>query len=195
MYFAISGAGGIGKTTTLNWLKDYFQSSMDIVILPDFLEPPNLDWPIEEIVAFLAHQKLKRNAIISEHSKNGKIVFADRTCLDPLALAMTLLSEQSWQELAEWYDCESFIYGHHILLNAPHSVIRDRRIARGSSTTTTWLKYFNMSQALYEKNSYTNWIYIHKTRSIPFYEIDFSSYNLQTNRNNLLNIVTQLLSS
>ena len=193
MYFAISGAGGIGKTTSLNWLTEHFQPSMDVVALPDFMEPPNMDWPIEEIVIFLARQKLKRNAVISEYTKRGVVVFADRTCLDPLALAMTLLSEERWRELEEWYKSENFVYGHHILLDAPHSVIRDRRIGRGSSPRTTWLKSFDISPSQYEIISYKNWLHIHKERNIPFGEIDFSSPDPQINCERLLDVITPLI--
>ena len=193
MYFAISGPGGIGKTTTLNWLVEYFRQTIDVIALPDYFEPPNLDWPIEEIVVFLANQKLRRNAVINDYIKQGFVVFVDRTCLDPLVLAMTLLSEDRWREIEKWYYNEKFIYGHHILLVAPHSVIRDRRIERGSSHRTTWLKAFNISQEQYENFYYQNWLNVHKTLNIPFWEVDFASSDPKINHEKLLDIITPLI--
>jgi len=195
MYFAISGAGGIGKTTTLTWLVEHFRSEFNVVALPDFFEPPNLDWPIEEIILYLTNQKIKRNTVINDYKENGVLVFADRTYLDPLVLAMTLLSKEKWKEIDELYTKEKFIQGIHILLVAPHSVIRDRRIGRGSSPQTTWLKYFNISQAQYEDLHYRNWIKLHKDKNIPFWEIDYSSSNQDTNRERLLEVIKPLVIS
>lgn len=194
-YFAISGAGGIGKTTILAWLKKQFAGYGAVVTLPDYMSPPNLNWPIEEIVIYLAHQKLARDAEICEYVSRGALIFCDRTCLDPLALAMTLSDKVSVSRLEQWYNVTNFTFGHHILLKAPHSVIKERRILRGSSPRTTWLKGFDISQEEYEDCATKHLLYIHKVRGIPIYEVDFSSIDSQTNIQRLVNLVKQLLDS
>lgn len=193
MYFAISGAGGIGKTTSLAWLADQFAPYLPVVTLPDYTDPPDMNWPIEGIVTYLAHQKLIRDAAIREYISDGTIVFCDRTCLDPLSLAMTLLSEDRWRILERWYNTKNFTYGHHILLKAPHSVIRDRRLRRGSSPRTTWLKNFAISQDQYESSAVKHWLYIHEVLGIPFYTVDFSSHDKQENLQRLLVIINNLI--
>lgn len=192
-YIAITGAGGIGKTTTLSWLNGYFKDYMPVVILPDFIDPLDLERPIEDIIHFLFLQKLKRNFIIQEYINNKTVVFCDRTCLDPLALAMTLLSERKWKAIEDLHNREKYIYGHHILLKAPHSVIRERRIKRGSDPRSSFLVSFNISQSQYEKRYEECWRFIHKARNIKFYEVDFSSENPEVNLERLMNVINPLI--
>lgn len=195
LYIAISGAAGMGKTTSLVWLNEYLKPSMSVVVLPDSIEQFDENSPNEELVPFLCHHQLKRDAIVREYLNSGVTVLCDRTCLDPLALAMTLLSEHRWQALEKWYNQKDFVYGHHILLDAPHSVIRDRRIKRGSSPRSTFLRSLDMSQAEYEANFVKNWRFIHTVRNIPFYEVDFSSQDPETNRNRVIDIIKPLITT
>ncbi len=191
-YLAFSGAGGIGKTTVLTWLTEQLRSSMPLVTLGDIVLP-DLTQPMEEITNFLALQKLEENVLIRKYLRSGVSVLADRSCLDPLALAMTLLSESGWRALEEWYDANDFHYGHHILLTAPHCVIRGRRIARGASPRTTWLRSFNISQEEYESTWLTNWRSIHTARRIPFVEVDVASADTHTNVDAVMRTVAPLI--
>lgn len=192
-YVAISGAGGIGKTTAIDWLTKRFGGSVPVVALWD-IAPPDLTLPIEAIITSLAEDKAERDAVIQKHIQNGMLVFADRTCLDPLALAMTLLSESRWRALDEWYSAQNLHCGHHILLTAPHSIVRERRIGRGSSPRTGWLRGLDISQEQYEADNDANWRVIHAALKVPFYEVDFSATDVSTNLDRLVRIVGPLVS-
>lgn len=191
-YVALSGPGGIGKTSSLEWLAKHFSTSRHVVTLGD-IDPPDLTQPLEEIVWSIAFQKLKRDAIIRQHIANNVLLFADRTYLDPLALALALLDEAKCHAFEEWYDNHDFLCGHHIFLTAPHSTVRERRVRRGSSPRTSWLRHSDMSQEHYETECAAKWRLVHMTRSIPFCEVDFSSEDASVNIDRLLAVVEPLV--
>ena len=195
MYFTFSGAGGVGKTTLINWLTNIFSSFTKTVSLPDFYNLPSGEVSLNEIIVCLSKEKYRQNAIINKNIKDGIITFVDRTCYDPLILARTLLNYNQVIEIEDWYRNKNFIHGHHFYLVASHSIIKERRIARGSLPKSTLLKGLNLSQEQFENHLYINWIKLHQELSIPFYEIDFSSNDFLRNYENVLRILLPMVSN
>lgn len=191
-YITISGAGGIGKTTAIATVADYLSNIFpDVETTGDIVLPGGPLNPLQTIKGIVDF-KTQRDENIRSRISAGAMIVADRSCFDPLALAMTVLPRQQLEEIMKMYEARDFAIGHHVLLTARRSVIAARRAKRGSSPIPGLSRFSDIPLEQYERIWDENWRQIHLERRLRYYEVDYSSEDFEENFARLLDVVASI---